>query len=266
MFGRAWLSSNPEPKNIVNLIHGLGEHSGRYAHVAEALNGAGYHLAAFDLRGHGLSEGKRGHAPGYDQIYDDIQSFLKQTQQRFGFGKRPFLYGHSLGGSLVINFALKRDPELSGVIATAPALATAFKPPKIQLFMAKGLAKILPAMTISNDLKAEYLSRNLAVVKAYQNDILVHDHISVKLATELFERGEEALAHAQDWQLPLLLMHGTADRITSHQSSKIFAQNSDGMVKFLLWEDFYHELHNDIGQENVLKEIITWLDQIENQG
>lgn len=168
LFGRAWLTANKQPKNVINLVHGLGEHSGRYAHVAKALNDAGYHLVAFDLRGHGLSEGKRGHASGFVQLFDDIQSFLQVSDRKFGLEEAPFLYGHSLGGSLVINYCLQRDPHLRGVISTAPALSLASEPSKIKLLMAKGIAKFIPALTMSNDLEANFLSHDQAIVKAYQ--------------------------------------------------------------------------------------------------
>jgi alpha-beta hydrolase superfamily lysophospholipase len=249
---------------VVNLVHGLGEHSGRYAHVAKVLNNAGYHLASFDLRGHGLSEGKRGHANGFDQLYDDIDAFITEINHKFTFRQAPFLYGHSLGGSLVINFAMNRNPNFSGVIATAPALATAFKPPKIQQLMAKVLANVVPAVTVSNSLAVNHLSHDQAIVNAYQNDALVHDKISVKLATELFEKGQNALAKAGNWQLPLLLMHGTDDRITSHQASQAFKDKANGKVELILWEDFYHEIHNDFGQEEVLQKMVDWMDKIQS--
>jgi len=249
---------------VVNFVHGLGEHSGRYAHVAKVLNNAGYHFAAFDLRGHGLSEGKRGHASGFDQLYDDIDAFITEINHKFTFRQAPFLYGHSMGGSLVINFSLNRNPSLSGVIATAPSLATAFKPPKFQQFMAKVLANIVPVMTVSNSLAANHLSHDQAIVSAYQNDVLVHDKISVKLATELLEKGQDALSKAGNWQLPLLLMHGTDDRITSHHASQAFKERADGNVELILWEDFYHEIHNDFGQEEVLQKLVDWMDNIQS--
>ena len=251
---------------MINLVHGLGEHSGRYAHVAEALNYAGYHLVAFDLRGHGLSDGKRGHAPGFIQLFDDIQIFLTESNQRFGLGIDPFLYGHSLGGSLVINYCLQRDFHLSGVIATGPSLLLAYEPSKIKLFLAKFLAKLLPSLTMSNELEPDYLSHDKAIVKAYQDDVLVHDQISARLATDIFQWGHYALTHASDCKFPLLLMHGSDDKIASEDSSKIFAERSNGNVECILWENFYHEVHNDLGKEEVIEKIITWVDQVQDHG
>ena len=262
LFGRAWLTTRKKPKNVINLVHGLGEHLHRYAHVAKAFNAAGYHLVAFDLRGHGLSEGKRGHAPGFIQLFDDIQTFLQESERKFGLEEAPFLYGHSLGGSLVINYCLQRDPHLSGVIATAPALSLVSEPSKIKLLLAKGLAKLLPALTISNDLETNFLSHDQAIVKAYQDDALVHDKISFKLALDLYEWGKTALDNAQNWKIPLLLMHGTADQITAHQSSKAFSQRSNSKVELVLWESFYHEVHNDLGKEKVINKMIDWCDLI----
>src|SRR5512137_2011524 len=120
---QGWQPETP-PKAVVCLVHGLGEHTGRYAHVAAALNDAGYALLGFDLRGHGKSGGPRGHTPTYDALMDDIGRLLAEAGQRYP-GQQQFLYGHSLGGNLVLNYALRRKPGLAGVIATSPALRPA---------------------------------------------------------------------------------------------------------------------------------------------
>ena len=266
LFGRAWLTTRKKPKNVINLVHGLGEHSGRYEHIAKAFNTAGYHLVSFDLRGHGLSEGKRGHSNGFTQLFDDIQTFLDDSNKRFGFDLDPFLYGHSLGASLVINFGLIRDANLSGVIASAPSLKLAYQPSKVKLFFMDLFSKLIPSLTMSNDLKPDHLSHDKAIVKAYQDDVLVHDQISAKLAAELFQYGDYALSHARDCKFPLLLMHGSADKIASYDSSKIFAERSNGNVECIIWENFYHEIHNELGKEKVINKMIAWCDQIQVQG
>ena len=124
LVGRCWEPAG-EPRAVVCLVHGLGEHSGRYAHVAAALNDAGYAVLACDKRGHGRSGGKRGHTPSYEALMTDIDLLLAQAEQRFP-GKPRFLYGHSLGGNEVLNYALRRKPDLAGVVATSPGLRTAF--------------------------------------------------------------------------------------------------------------------------------------------
>ncbi len=261
LLGRAWMVPSGRPKGVVNLVHGLGEHSGRYAHVGETLVDAGYNLVGFDLRGHGLSEGKRGHTPSLKQTMDDIDIFLKESSHRFGEDAPAFLYGHSLGGLLVLNYGLRRNPILAGIIATSPALRTTTPTPKAKVALAKLMAKLLPSFTLSNGLETDALSRDAAVVKTYRDDVYVHDKISASLGLILLESGEYVLTHAEDWQHPLLLMHGTADRICSSKASQKFATTAGDDVDLILWEDYYHEIHNDIGQEKVFSTFIQWLDK-----
>lgn len=262
LFGRAWISLNAKPKGVVHLVHGLGEHSGRYAHLADALNQAGYHLLGFDLRGHGLSKGKRGHTPDYGHLLDDIQVFIQESQNRFASDLPAFLYGHSLGGILVINYGLRRSTaNLQGTIATAPLLRTAFEPPKVKLMAARVMAKLMPAFTLKSGLEVDALARDQAVVEAYQSDPFVHDNLSARLGHEMLKNGQTAMENASQWSLPLLLMHGTADRITSHKASQEFAKSAGDQVDLILWEDNFHEIHNDLEKENVIASVIQWLDE-----
>lgn len=261
LLGRAWMVSSGQPKGVVNLVHGLGEHSGRYAHVGEVLVEAGYHLVGFDLRGHGLSAGKRGHAPGVEVLMDDIAIFLQESAHRFGENIPSFLYGHSLGGNLVLNYGLRRHPDLAGVIATSPALETTTPTPKAKVALAKFMAKLIPQFTLSNGLEQAALSRDTAVVKAYQDDAYVHDKLSARLGLYILESGSEIIDNANSWNLPLLLMHGTADRICSPRASAQFAKDAGDKVDLVLWEDFYHEIHNDFGKEKVLSMLVDWLDE-----
>jgi alpha-beta hydrolase superfamily lysophospholipase len=260
LFGRAWVSPASHIKGTVHLIHGLGEHSGRYAHVAKAFNAAGYHLVAFDLRGHGLSEGKRGHTPNLDHLMDDIETFMHESQSQLGNSGAKFIYGHSLGANLVLNYGLRRQPDISGVIATSPSLKFAFEPPKMKILMGKVMAKLVPSFTMSNGLELDALSRDKAVVKAYQDDVYVHDQISARLAMDLIESGLYVLEHTEDWKLPLLLIHGTEDRITSAKASKEFANKANDQVQLTLFEGSYHETHNDLDKQKVLATMVEWLE------
>jgi alpha-beta hydrolase superfamily lysophospholipase len=265
LFGRAWLTEIEKPKGIVHLVHGIGEHSGRYDHLGEAFNDNGYHFISFDHRGHGLSEGKRGHAPSFDHLLSDVGVFLDEVQRRYGPQPNLFLYGHSLGGLIVINFCLHRQTDLNGVIATAPNLRLAFKPPKFQLLFLKFMESIFPAFTMSSMLDQDALARDPAIVKAYQDDSFVHDRVSAKLAMDMLRYGEYAQNHAKDWNIPLLLMHGTSDRISSHKAGQEFAENVGNLVDLVLWQGYYHEIHNDIGKEEVIGKIISWVNNRSNE-
>jgi alpha-beta hydrolase superfamily lysophospholipase len=135
LFGQSW-QPEEQPRAVVCLIHGIGEHGGRYAHVADALTQAGYTLFALDLRGHGKSTGSRGHTPSYEALMNDISSLLEIINKQFP--QFPFfLCGHSLGGNLVLNYILRRQPQFKGVIVTAPWLRLAFEPPAFKIILGK---------------------------------------------------------------------------------------------------------------------------------
>ena len=262
---QSWQPETP-PKAVICLVHGLGEHSGRYAHVAATLNDAGYLLFGFDLRGHGKSGGPRGHTPSYETLMDDISRLLAEAAQRYP-GNPQFLYGHSLGGNLVLNYALRRcsgqalrrKPQMAGVIATSPAIRTATPLPSSQLTLAKIMNKIRPGMQMANGLALDGLARDPEVIRAYTGDLLVHNKISVRLATGMLEAGEWALAHASEFPVPLLLAHGTADKLTSAPASQEFAAKVHGDCTLKLWEGFYHETHNEPEKAEVLAFMIDWL-------
>ncbi len=259
LVGRSWEPAG-EPRAVVCLVHGLGEHCGRYQHVAAALTEAGFAVLACDQRGHGRSAGKRGVIPSYDALMDDIGLLLEQASQRYPVKLR-FLYGHSLGGNEVINYALRRKPALAGVVATSPGLRTAFKPPAAQLAVGRLMNKVWPSFTMPNGLELAAISRDPAVVEAYQQDPLVHDRLSARLGMELLETGEWAIAHAGEFPVPLLLMHGTADRLTSYEASQEFASKApDYTLK--LWDGLYHETHNEPEKDVVLGTVISWINDL----
>lgn len=162
LFAREWKAENTQ-KGVLCLVHGLGEHSGRYAHVAEIVTSSGYSMLAFDLRGHGMSHGKPGHAVSYDILMDDIGILIDEASRRFP-GHPCFLYGHSMGGNLVLNYALRRKPYLTGVIATSPWLRLATAPPSAAVMLAKLLDIIYPSFTQSNRLQPSDLCHESGTV------------------------------------------------------------------------------------------------------
>jgi acylglycerol lipase len=257
LYAQGW-QPQTQPKGVICLVHGLGEHGGRYAHLAAFLNQAGYGLLTFDLRGHGKSEGPRGHTPSCEALLDDISQLLEQAAARYPDRPR-FLYGHSLGGTLVIEYALRRRPQLAGVIATGPLLRTAFEPPAWKLILAKILYGLWPTLSLSNELDRQALSRDPDVVWAYNEDPLVHDRLSPRLAMDMFQSGLWALEHAAEFPLPLLLMHGGADRVCSAQASREFAAQAGERCSLKIWDGFYHEIHNEPEQRQVFEYLLEWL-------
>ena len=258
LHGQGW-EPDAGTKAVVCLVHGLGEHSGRYGHVGEAFNRAGYALIACDLRGHGRSEGPRGHAPNYTALMEDIFQLLEAAKERYP-DLSVFLYGHSLGGNLVLHYALRQRPDLTGIIATAPLFRTASKPPAWKLAMLRAMCRLRPSLSTSSGLEVNALSRDEKVVRAYRNDPLAHDRVSARLAVNMLRSGQWNLKHATEFTLPLLLMHGDADRITSVQASREFAASVKDRCTLKIWGGLYHELHNEPERNRVLDYILDWLD------
>lgn len=246
-------------KAVVVLIHGLGEHTGRYAQVGKAFAKAGYALVGFDLRGHGRSGGPRGDIPSYDSLLDDIGDFLAQMQARYA-RKPVFMYGHSLGGNLAMNFVLRRKAKLQGVIASAPLLEVGFKVPWTRIALARALTVVMPGHTEGSGLAAMGLSRDARVVEAYVHDPLVHDRVSIRLFTGMYESGAWLAEHAENFPLPLLLMQGSADRLVSFEATRKFAEKAGKNVTWKAWEGWYHEIHNEPEGAKVLKAMTAWMD------
>lgn len=255
-FGRGW---RPEGKiqGAIALIHGLGEHSGRYHHVASSLTTNGMAIMALDLQGHGKTTGKRGHIISYSSLLTDIHHLLTRIKEVYP-QKPIFLYGHSLGGNLVLNYALTYPEALKGVIVTSPWIKLAFEPSSLQVLLAKLMNYIYPAFTQNNQIKEGTLSHNEEVEKAYRNDPLVHNQISARLFLEAYGRGLWALKKANDFTRPLLLLHGTGDQLTSWKASQLFSQGAKDCT-FQPYKGLYHELHNEREKEEVFALIINWI-------
>lgn len=258
IFAQGW-EPDQTPKAVVCLVHGHGEHIGRYANVGAAFTKAGYALIGFDQRGHGKSGGARGHTPSYDALMNDVADLLAQAQKRYA-GLPQFLYGHSMGGNEVLNYALRRKPNVLGVIATGPWLRLAFQPPAIQVTLGRLMNNIAPGFTQQSKLETAALSHDPNLVEAYNNDPWVHDKISARMFVEIYNSGEWALEHAAEFSLPLLLMHGGADRLTSADASRAFAKKGNTNVTLHIWEGWYHEIHNELEQAEVFKMEIIWMD------
>ncbi len=260
MYSKAWLPDG-KARGVVCLVHGVGEHIGRYQSDGEALAGAGYILAGFDQRGFGKSGGQRGHTPGLEAYFDDIDLFLAEVDRRYPDLPR-FLYGHSMGGILVLAYPPIRRPTLAGVISTAPGLKSSIEKQKLKVILAKVLGKVLPNLNMNSGLDPQMLSRDLLVVDAYKSDRLVHFNISTAWGKAMLEAIDIAFENAPYFPLPLLLMHGTKDEIAFPSSSTKFAKLApQDKVSFKMWEGFKHELHTDPEKAEVFKTMINWLDK-----
>jgi alpha-beta hydrolase superfamily lysophospholipase len=259
LYSKEWNPENP-PKASVVLIHGLGEHIGRYEHVAAAMTNAGYILRGFDLRGHGQSEGTRGHADSYDQIALDIDQFIRETRENHP-SLPVFLYGHSLGGALVLFYGETHQGILKGIIATSPGLAPTNPLSTVKMIAARILSKVAPKSQLKNDLDLTGLSRDPQVAEKYVADPLVHPLISARLGLELINKGIFIRDHANQIAVPLLLLQGTADRLVNPPMTAEFAKLvPQNLITFHTYEGYYHELHNEPEKEQIIQTMIRWLD------
>lgn len=259
IFAQAWGPDVVQPRAVICLVHGLGEHSGRYAHVAEALSKEGLILFTADLRGHGKSGGAKGHINSIEDFMSDIDILFEQAHARYT-GLPLFLYGHSLGGILVLHYALLRKPNIKGVIATSAGLHTALENQPVKILLAKVLGSISPTTTLASGLDANGISHDVKVVQAYNEDPLVHDKVSLGFGKIMLGVTRWTLENAKNFPLPLLLLHGKKDPIAFVSSSIEFAEPLKEKCTLVLWDDGFHELHNEPEKAEVFKTMALWMD------
>jgi len=259
IFYQSWKPEEPL-KGAICLVHGLGEHSDRYSHVAEHLNQAGYALFAFDLYGHGQSGGKRGHAPSMEIFLQDIDRILLEAKNQYP-GKPCFLYGHSLGGILVLYYVLQQKPILNGVISTSPALRSSLENQKTKLIIARIFSKIFPALSLPSGLDPNQISRDPQVVNNYMKDPLVHDQATLATACNVFDAILWTFDHAEEFDIPLLLIHGTADNIAYPRGSQEFANLVHCQCTYKTFDGLRHETHNEPEKDEVINYIVSWLNE-----
>lgn len=259
MYSKGW-APEKEPKAVVCLIHGLGEHIGRYEHVGEAFTQAGYALLGSDLRGHGKSGGLRGHTPSFEAFSKDIAGLLGEASKRYPSAPR-FIYGHSLGGLLALSYAVSNTPDARGMIISSPGLRTALHEQKVTVTMARVLGAIAPTAPITSGLNVEHLSRDPQVVKAYVNDPLVHDKATLGFGRAALQVTSGIFHQAGRLSVPVLLAYCSADKLTYPHGAEEFAGLAPkGLVTLKRFEGLYHEPHNEPEKAEVLRTYITWLD------
>jgi len=214
-----------------------------------------------ELRGHGRSFGTRGHFPSYAGIMDDISLFIDVAQKRYPSCPL-FLYGHSMGGNLVLNYLIRKMPPVTGAIVTSPWLQLNFKTPFYKILLAILVNKVAPALTLPDGINPSFLSHNPEIGKTYFSDPLVHSRISVHAFLEISAAGRYALKHADKISCPLLLMHGTADPLTSFSATLAFSNKMITEHTFKPWNGLFHELHNEFEKDKILDFIGDWCNRV----
>ena len=257
LYVRSW--DPPAPRGTILLTHGMGEHCGRYDHVAERLTGAGLRVVTWDLRGHGRSAGERGDIKGYEMLVDDLQELWSISST----GPKPhFLYGHSLGGQITLNFAARHRPEAAGLIITSPWFRLAFTPPRWKVSLAWVAARVWPAFTQDTDMMPTRLSRDLDFLMAMPDMELIHHRMSARMYHALTAGAVRAGREAVALPNPILLIHGDRDPVTSVDATKEFFHALRSADKSLIIiPEALHETHNDLCRETVLDQITGWLEE-----
>ena len=248
-------------KAAIVVVHGLGEHSGRYHHLRNALLPQGYAIYGYDQRGHGKSAGIRGHVDTFDDLILDLKKFIDLVKEKTA-GKKLFLLGHSMGGLVAATYAIRFPQGLTGVILSAPALKFALDVPKIKEAAGRLMSHIFPALTLENEIDPNLISHDHIEVERYKNDPLVHSKISTRFYVEFTRSMAWALDNAYRLELPSLMMNGTGDKIISYLGCEEFYKKiliEDKKLK--LFPGLYHEMFNEVEKDRteVLGEVSAWL-------
>lgn len=248
-----------QARGSVVLMHGLGEHSGRYRHLAGFFNECGLSVRSYDHRGHGRSQGKRGDVINGDPLLQDAEIIIDDFSTRYN--EPPFLFGHSMGGLFAARFALERLSPLRGLILSSPALALRLSDFQRQLL--KVLHRLAPSLGVPNGLSPVFLSHDAKVVAAYKADPLVHSRISARLLQSMLSSIEYCQSHAGSLATPTLMLVGGDDRLVDPAGSRqFFARIPPGVAQIQVYDGMYHEIFNEPDVQRPLGDLKTWLEDI----
>ena len=256
LFYKEWVVENP--KASILLVHGLGEHVMRYEHFAQFFNQKGYNVVGRDRIGHGQSPGKRGHAPNFPFLLDEIEFGINQINA--SAPDQPIIvYGHSMGGILVLSYLIQKKPNIAAVIATGPSIELVIPPPAILKLFGSMMAGVFPTYTQSNGINPKDVCSDPEVVKKYIDDPLVHNQISAKMGTDLLNAIDLLASYSGSITTPTLIMHGKNDAIASYKGSEKFSNNVKGPVDLKIWDGLHHEIHNEASQQQVFEFTLEWI-------
>lgn len=262
---RRWQDPSVPHRWTFAVAHGLGEHSGRYAHLARWFGVRGARVYALDHRGHGLSGGQRGHADSMEALVADLDLLVEMA--RTEAGGPMVLIGHSLGGLIAIAYAMAHPDRIDRAVFSAPVLRVKAQVPAWKRSLARVTPAIAPRLSFPTGLDADALSHDPALVARYRNDPLVHDKITPRANQATFARGEEFIRRAAEVRVPFLLLHGTDDRLSDPEGSRRFFANATAPGRaFKLYPGLYHEIFNELQQEEVFTDIERWLEQTPEAG
>ncbi|MFZ6862085.1 alpha/beta hydrolase [Undibacterium sp. Ji67W] len=258
------VSASPDTAQGVVIMHGLGEHCGRYAHVARFFNALGFVVRTYDHRGHGKSGGNAGDVPDETAMLRDAALVINDFRRQLA--GPPILLGHSMGGLFAARFAVAALAPLRALILSSPALAIYMS--DLQRSLLRFTTAILPGLGIPNGLKTRYLSHDAEVINAYKNDRLVHSKISARLLNSMLAAMNFSFQHAKDLKIPLLMLVALDDHLVDPEGSQRFfnvcnqsqnKQNNDSVTAHF-YPEFYHEILNELDATQVFDDIRAWLE------
>lgn len=241
-------------------VHGYGEHCGRYDHVLQHFFALGYDVAAFDYRGHGRSDGARGHVTRFREYLDDVDAFIGSQMGRIGAEQKIYLVGHSLGGLIVASYVLEQPEGIDGAVLSSPAVGFAVKVNPAKVLLAKLMSTLNPTMTLPTGIPVSDLSTDQSVGKAYEADPLVNKVATARWYTEALDQQQIVLRHADRIQAPLLLLQAGRDRVADPEVAQNFLASVGSTDKELKWyESMYHEIFNEVDKAEVFADLHAWL-------
>lgn len=245
-------------RGVVVLVHGLGEHAGRYGQLASRLNAWGYAVRGYDQYGHGESSGPRGGLPAPARLIEDLADVLDSTRLRLGAGTPLILLGHSLGALVAASLVARNGAGIDALVLSSPAFTAGLG--GWQKLLLATLPRVAPNLAVGNGLDPRFLSHDPAVVTAYRADPLVHDRISGRLAAFIAEEGPQVVRQAGAWSVPTLLLYAGADRLVDPQGSRAFAAGAPAdVVTAHCFEPLFHEIFNERENEPVFERLRQWL-------
>ena len=247
------------PRGMVLIVHGLGEHAGRYDGLAKRLTQWGFAVRSYDQYGHGESDGVRGGLPSTNRLLDDLTDLVESSYRRAGPGVPMLLFGHSMGGLVAASFVSRGRQPVDALVLSSPLLAMRLNP--VQRLLMKVVPKLAPNLTVSNGVEPEFLTHDHGVVAEYRIDPRVHDRVSGRMARFFADEGPAVVAKAAQWQVPTLLLYAGADKVVDPAGSRAFAAAAPpAMVSSHCFEGLYHEIFNEVDRESVFAELQRWLD------
>ena len=249
----------PSCRSRIVLLHGFGEHRGRYRPLVADLLGAGYACHSFDLRGHGASGGVRGHVSSFDEYLDDLDCFLNETFQSPPGGL--VLLGHSLGGLIALEFVLHRASPIAALVLSSPFLQPAFDLPPFMKAFVLLVSRLLPKLHFKAPLKPTDLSRDPGIVQRYCGDPQIVRSVTMAWAASAARAQQDVYARAAEVTMPALFLVGGADRVADPERTRaLFARLGSHDKRLTAFEGFYHEVFNEPERQRVVADLLAWLD------